>query len=96
MTTKRTPIGRSQRPTLTPKAIEVYAQMRQLEWGSDEWYDLLMIVHRELRCAPWQIPCLCDEPGASPWDRLAYQRDVALERAVEFAARQQRKAAAPA
>jgi hypothetical protein len=53
-----------------------------------EEYDRLeMQIHRELKCRPWEIPCFRsdppddDEPGAM-WERLAYARYVALEKAI--------------
>ena len=53
-----------------------------------EEYDRLdAILHAELRARPWEIPCFQSEPPdadapSAHWERLAYQRYLALERAI--------------
>jgi hypothetical protein len=58
----------------------------------EEYQRLEMRIHKELRCRPWEIPCIRSEPPddgdpAVVWERLAYVRYVALERAVTRSSR---------
>jgi len=49
-----------------------------------------MVIHRELKCRPWEIPPFWPEPGDgnNKWARLAYARYLALERAIKATRRQ--------
>jgi hypothetical protein len=97
--TKRVPIRRHARPqTLTPEAITAYKVMKALACvckpgdppfscrACEEWYRQLMVVHLELECRPWQIPCLLhpgEESDGSPNDELRRARTTALEVATK-------------
>jgi hypothetical protein len=47
----------------------------------------VLVIYTELKCRPWEIPCIRpdppddDDPGLV-WERLAYLRFVALERVI--------------
>jgi hypothetical protein len=107
MGTKRTPILRRGRPPISPRTLEAFAQMKKLEHectcGPDDvedcpacerWRDLAMIIHREQKCRPWQIPCVWPDTGdgSSP-ARDRYALYCTLERALKTAT--QRQAARP-
>jgi hypothetical protein len=73
--------------TITPKALELFLAMERLERGTDAWYDLHELLHRELQCRPWEYP-LDSRNGTYIWD--------ALEKAADAAEARQRSENAPA
>jgi hypothetical protein len=65
--------------TVTPRAVEIFRQMEPLERGCDAWYDLHLLLHRELQCKPWEYP-LDSVNGWHIWTALCDALD-ALEAA---------------
>ena len=82
---RRRPLQRQ--VTITPRALQIFLAMQQLERSSDEWYDRHAELHKELACWPWEYP-LDGEHAVHIWD--------ALEKAVEAAELRQRSETAPA
>jgi len=102
MTTKRTPIKRPLRPRdFTPASLGAFRKMRWLErrcqchlWKDDEicpachrWWAAHSILYDELRCRPWEWPCVenPDEPPGWKSDLEAQTRYVALVAALAAA-----------
>jgi hypothetical protein len=69
--TRRTPLVRRPTVQITPRAIDLYLAMSKLRCtcpppspgrtqcpGCQRWYDLHAELHEELRCAPWEWPCV--------------------------------------
>jgi hypothetical protein len=68
MTSKRTPINRPPRPTVTFAALEAFRKMQRLERrctcdddhrecpACEKWWQQHSILHDELRLKPWQWP----------------------------------------
>jgi hypothetical protein len=65
MATKRIPLKRRHR-RITPAALEACRAMKVAE-TDDEWWAHHRVLHSELRCKPWQVPCT-DDPELQ--DRL--------------------------
>lgn len=105
MTTVRTPIRRREVLPLTARAGETYRQMGKLRCtcpnpksptqdvcpGCKTWYDLHEILSAELRCLPWQFPCVTRQsPKAAgstgTRDENAAERMKMLDEAVRQAA----------
>jgi hypothetical protein len=79
MTSKRTPINRPPRGTITPTALAAFRKMQRLErrctCGDDghgdcpaceEWWRQHSILHGELRLKPWQWPAYLPPGDAEP------------------------------
>jgi hypothetical protein len=67
MPSRRTPIARDLRRVITPRAIEIFARLRQLPYGGERWWEVHSELHDELHAKPWQWPCV-----ASPHERGPY------------------------
>jgi hypothetical protein len=62
---------------VTPRALEIFRQMQPLERGaSDEWYDLHLLLHREMQARPWEYP-LDSKNGWHIWTALCAALDAA-------------------
>jgi hypothetical protein len=59
MVTKRTPINRDHRRQFSPLAIELFGKLKAAE-DKDEWWEIHNQLHDELRCKPWEWPCVQD------------------------------------
>ena len=82
---RRKPLQRQ--VVISERAIELYLAMARLERGTDEWYDLHLLLHRELQCRPWEYP-LDGRNAPHVWE--------ALEKAAEAAELRERSETAPA
>jgi hypothetical protein len=72
MTTNRTPIQRPALTMISPRAVDLFEAMGRLRCtcpspkpptqgpcpGCLQWYDLHAELHDELRCEPWEWPCI--------------------------------------
>ena len=70
--TRRVPLGRRPAVQITPRAVELFVAMDKLRCtcpspkpptqspcpGCERWYDLHAELHVELRCKPWEWPCV--------------------------------------
>jgi len=83
---RRRPLQRQ--VTITPRALQIFLAMQQLERSSDAWYDRHAELHKELACRPWEYPLDSAECAAHIWD--------ALENAAEAAELRRRSETAPA
>ena len=72
---------------ITPRALELFLELQRHSRGCDEWYDLLLLLHRELQCRPWEYP-LDSRNAPHIWE--------ALEKAAEVAELRERSETAPA
>jgi len=120
MPTSRTPIIRFPKaPHITPRAVDLFARMQgcfctcepDRDWvhlgrcsGCERWWELHAQLADELRCKPWEWPCILDSDDdddgklGDPWVRRRQRRQRALETAVRERRRlkrQQGKRAAP-
>lgn len=77
MTTKRTPIHRPPIAKITPRAIELFDRLRRTR-DRDRWWDVHNQLHEELRCKPWEWPCV-ENPDA-PVHPTCKPKDDARER----------------
>jgi hypothetical protein len=59
MPTKRVPLKRRQSQRITPAALEAFRAMQSAKTG-DEWWKHHSVLHRELKCKPWEWPCTKD------------------------------------
>jgi len=105
MTTNRTPIERPALTMISSRAIDLYVAMGKLRctcappppeyWkhkmcpGCARWYGLQADLHEELRCEPWQWPCVARQSpkraGSTCWNediatRMAMLREAARAR----------------
>jgi len=80
MPTRRTPRRPNFRPQLTPRAVEAFRQLITLPDGDRQWWDLHEIIAKELKCRPWEFPCIKspNERAAHHGDELAQARWRAL------------------
>lgn len=90
MATNRTPIGRPPRSRITPRAVELFRQMRPLPYD-DKWWKLHSELCRELKLEIWQWPAIeapdavCTYPANTAggiWFPEAQRLYVELERAA--------------
>jgi hypothetical protein len=72
---------------ITPRALELFLELQRHSRGCDEWYDLHLLLHRELQCRPWEYP-LDSRNAPHIWE--------ALEKAAEVAELRERSETAPA
>src|SRR5262245_2762384 len=57
MTAKRTPLKRPQRRQITPAAVALFRRIQATDDG-DDWWRAHAALHAELRCKPWEYPCV--------------------------------------
>jgi hypothetical protein len=94
----RVPLYRTGEPRITPRAVEIFRQIRRLRCvagdarcdrceACERWHDLHADLNREIGACPWHWPCIAHD----------YKRGSAAQRALwdalEDAARAARKAA---
>jgi hypothetical protein len=62
--TKRTPVNRDHRRSFTPQALDLFRKLKAAKAAprSGEWWDIHWLLHQELRCKPWEWPCV-EEPN---------------------------------
>ena len=91
MSTKRIPVNRPPVVQITPAALAAFKAMRALEKqcscppACEAWRDQHAILWRELKCRPWEFPCIRPDKDGLPdnqWHRAARQRYRALEAAL--------------
>jgi hypothetical protein len=100
MTTNRRPISRPALTMISPRAIDLYESMLKLRCtcpppperscpGCKRWYDLHAELHEELRCLPWEWPCVAraspEGAGSTCWNediaaRMALLQETARRR----------------
>ena len=71
--------------SVTPRAVQLFLELQRHQRSSDGWYDVHLLLHRELQCRPWEYPLDSAECAAHIWS--------ALENAAEAAERKQLVAA---
>ena len=52
---------------ITPRAIEIFDRMRRCGYGSDMWWGLHSMLSAELRCKPWDYPCIAPPNERNPY-----------------------------
>jgi hypothetical protein len=63
MTTNRTPIQRPARTVVSPRALELFAELERARRARKRAVDCTIdALHTELRLKPWQWPCLPRNP----------------------------------
>jgi hypothetical protein len=99
MTTNRTPIERPALTMITPRAIDLYVAMGKLRCtcpppslkrspcrGCRRWHDLHAELHDELRCEPWEWPCVARQSpkraGSTCWNEDIATRMAQLKKAA--------------
>jgi hypothetical protein len=70
MPTKRVPLKRRQSQRITPAALDAYRAMKAAG-TNEEWWTFHRVLHRELKCKPWQFPCTDDPELASALEEAA-------------------------
>jgi hypothetical protein len=93
MPTNRTPINRPPPTTrITPEAVATFKQMLEARDGSQQWWDLHVKLHHELKLAPWQWPAVvrpdeeCDyRPGSGGASRFPQAQRLYRELAARVA-----------
>jgi hypothetical protein len=105
--TRRTPLARRSAVQITPRAIDLYVAMGKLKCtcpppspgrtlcpGCQRWYDLHAELNAELRCKPWEWPCVARQSpkraGSSCMNETIAATMALLDEAVR------RRAAVPA
>jgi hypothetical protein len=66
MPTKRVPRRRPPKRPISPRAVELFAQMEAPGLSSEKWWSLHSQLHDELRCRPWEFPCIEDLATGNP------------------------------
>jgi hypothetical protein len=66
MPTMRTPIRRSPSPVITPKALELFEQMRRCR-SDERWWKLQNDLCDELHTRPWEYPCVEHPDTSNPY-----------------------------
>jgi hypothetical protein len=97
--TRRTPLVRRPTVQITPRAVELYVAMGKLRCtcpppspgrtqcpGCARWYDFHAELHDELRCAPWEWPCVARQSpkraGSTCWNEDVRARLALLKEAA--------------
>jgi hypothetical protein len=76
---------------VTPRALQLFEQLQQIPRGTERWYDVHELLHKELGAKVWEWP-LDTRNGAHIWEALLDALDAA--EAAEAARRQVEVAAA--
>ena len=103
--TRRVPINRRHTTPITPRAVELFVAMGRLRCscgppksgtpyklcaGCERWHNLQVELNNELRCRPWEWPCVSRQgpkhAGGTAWN----ERIAATMKALREAAKAQR------
>lgn len=99
MPTKRTPIGRTPFPVISPAAVTLYERAKRLiRRGEEQHHDELITISRdlaiELKLKSWMV-CPLDTLGfasPSPWEGDSWWQSAAIADELEAALKARRKA----
>jgi hypothetical protein len=100
--TRRVPLDRTAAVQISPRAVDLYLVMSKLKctctppppeyWkhkmcpGCARWYGLQADLHEELRCEPWQWPCVARQSpkraGSTCWNEDIAVRVALLKEAA--------------
>jgi hypothetical protein len=81
---RRRPKGRM--VTVTPRALELFRELQRQKYPTDAWFDVHLLLHREMQARPWEYPLHRNVYAMPIWE--------ALEKAAEAAdAREREKTA---
>jgi hypothetical protein len=67
-------------PQISPRALQLFEQLQQIPRGTERWYDVHGLLHKELGARIWEWPLDC---------RTGYHLWTELEAAAEAAERRQ-------
>lgn len=82
MVTKRTPIHRDTRRVITPRALQLFALLRQTD-DKEKWWAIHSELHDELHCTPWQWPCVSDPRARNPFPEDCYAAEQWRQERIE-------------
>jgi hypothetical protein len=82
---RRRPLQRQ--VSITPRALQLFLELQRHERSSDGWYDVHLLLHRELACKPWEYPLDSAECAAHIWSALEAAAAAAAERKQLVAAK---------
>src|SRR5438876_5151054 len=98
--TRRVPLARRPAVQITAEAVRLFQAMGKLKCscpspkpatqgpcaGCERWYDLHADLHEELRCEPWEWPCVGRQgprrAGSTCWNEDIATRMTMLREAV--------------
>jgi hypothetical protein len=72
-------------PQISPRALQLFLQLQTYERGSERWYDVHGLLHKELGARVWEWP-LDTRTGYHYWAELEAAAEAAERRQVEVAA----------
>lgn len=81
MPSKRTPRRPRPKRVITAAAISLFEQLRLIEdENSDQWGEIHGRLHTELRCRPWEWPCVSNPAAENPYPPGSFAAEQAQRR----------------